>query len=149
MEKKERNTREKIAWENSPHFAATPPLVSPRNDVRETSEEIPYWWRLGYCLWLAKICFNQSEALPRSGWWRLVISMDFSDVISRGNQRWRRLFSQARKKANNRKRTVLYAATESCIYLFFPHSNFCCSSGYVSLVGGPLMTRPLHVILTA
>ena len=32
--------------------------------------------RSGYCFWLAKICFNQSEALPRSGWQR-VISMEF------------------------------------------------------------------------
>ena len=34
-----------IAWENRRHFA-TPPLVSPRNDVWETSAEIPYWWRV-------------------------------------------------------------------------------------------------------
>ena len=36
------------------------------------------------------------------------------------------------------------------IYFYlFAYSNFCCSSGYVSLVGGPLMTLPLHVIPTA
>ena len=29
----------------SPHFA-TPQLVCPRNDVWETNEEIPYWWRV-------------------------------------------------------------------------------------------------------
>ena len=35
--------RAKLAWGNSRHFT-TPPLVSPRNGVWETSEEIPYWW---------------------------------------------------------------------------------------------------------
>ena len=34
-----------IAWENSRHLA-TLPLVSPPNDVWETSAEIPYWWRV-------------------------------------------------------------------------------------------------------
>ena len=34
-----------IAWENIRHFA-TPPVVYPRNDVWETSAEIPYWWRV-------------------------------------------------------------------------------------------------------
>ena len=34
-----------VAWENSRHFE-TPSLVSPRNDVWETSAEIPYWWRV-------------------------------------------------------------------------------------------------------
>ena len=32
-----------LAWENSRHLA-TLPLVSPPNDVWETSAEIPYWW---------------------------------------------------------------------------------------------------------
>ena len=72
-----------LAWENRRHFA-TPPTVSPPNDVWGTSAEIPYWWRvttqirivllIGRAAW--EICFNQSEALPRSGWWR-VISMEF------------------------------------------------------------------------
>jgi len=34
-----------LAWENSRHLA-TLPLVSPPNDVWETSAEIPYWWRV-------------------------------------------------------------------------------------------------------
>ena len=65
------------------HFMA-PSLVSPRNDVWEISAEIPYWWRITTQIWVVlligratwDICFNQSEALPRSGLWR-VISMDF------------------------------------------------------------------------
>ena len=32
-----------LVWENSRHFA-TSSLVSPRNDVWETSAEIQYWW---------------------------------------------------------------------------------------------------------
>ena len=34
-----------LAWENSWHFA-TLPLIYQRNDVWETSAEIPYWWRV-------------------------------------------------------------------------------------------------------
>ena len=37
--------REVVAWENSRHYA-TPSLVSSRNDVGETSAEIPQWWRV-------------------------------------------------------------------------------------------------------
>ena len=39
-----------VAWENSRHVA-TPPLVSPRNDVWERSAEIPYWWRVTTQIW--------------------------------------------------------------------------------------------------
>ena len=63
-----------ITWESSRLFA-TPPLVSPRNDVWETSAEILYWWRFTTQIWVVlligfsarEICFNQSEALPSSG----------------------------------------------------------------------------------
>ena len=40
-----------LAWENNWHFA-TPPLVSPRNDVWETNAEIPYWWRVTTQIWV-------------------------------------------------------------------------------------------------
>ena len=56
-------------WENNQHFA-TLPLVSPRNDVWETTAEIPYWWRVTTQIWsmlflltdlaAREICFNQS-----------------------------------------------------------------------------------------
>ena len=53
-----------VAWESRQHFA-TPPTVSPRNDVWETSAEIPYWWHLWALLLIGRtaceICFNQSE----------------------------------------------------------------------------------------
>ena len=48
MHKKTSNWR--IAWENSRHLA-TLPLVSPPNDVWETSAEIPYWWRVTTQIW--------------------------------------------------------------------------------------------------
>ena len=59
---------------NCRHFAR-PSLVSPRNDVWGTSGEIPYWWRITTRIWVRlligrvarKICFNQSQALPKSG----------------------------------------------------------------------------------
>ena len=63
-----------LAWENSRQLAMLP-LVSPRNDVWETSAEIPYWWRVTTQIWVVlligraawEIWFNQSEALPKSG----------------------------------------------------------------------------------
>ena len=39
------------AWENNRHLA-TSPLVSPRNDVWETSAQIPYWWRVTTQIWV-------------------------------------------------------------------------------------------------
>ena len=69
-----------IAVENSQHFAA-PPMVYSWNDVWETNAEIPYWWHITSQIWVRafhwlKICFIQSEALSRSGWWR-IISIEF------------------------------------------------------------------------
>ena len=60
---------------NQPTFRATSPLVSPRNNVWQTSAEILYWWRVTTKNWVVllighsarEICFNQSEALPWSG----------------------------------------------------------------------------------
>ena len=51
-----------LARENSQHFA-TPLLVSPRNDVWETSAEIPHWWpdTTGIGWTTRETCFNQSE----------------------------------------------------------------------------------------
>ena len=68
-----------VAWENSRHLAPLQ-LVSPPNDVWETSAEIPYWWRVTIKIWVMlligratwEIWFNQSEALPRSWEWRVV-----------------------------------------------------------------------------
>ena len=69
-----------VAWENGRHFS-TPPLVSLRNYIWATHAEIPYWWCITDQIWIVllmgwKICFKQSEALPRSGYW-WVISMEF------------------------------------------------------------------------
>ena len=55
-----------LTWENSRHFA-TLPLVSLRNDVWETSVEIPYWWCVTTKIWvvlligraLRETCFHQ------------------------------------------------------------------------------------------
>ena len=63
-----------VTLENSRHFAM-PPLIFRRNDVWGTKVEIPCWWRIATYPdissasdWL-DICFNQSEALFRSGLW--------------------------------------------------------------------------------
>jgi len=70
-----------VAWENSRHLA-TLPMVSPPNDVWETSAEIPYWWRVTTLIWVALLI----------GWSKS------SDVHSRGNHLGRvakcRMFSQ-------------------------------------------------------
>ena len=60
-----------VVRENRWHFAM-PPMISPRNDVWETSAEIPYWWRVTTQIRVllligcatCEICFNQSRALP-------------------------------------------------------------------------------------
>ena len=73
----------KVTRENSGHLT-TQPLVSPPNDVWETSTEILYWWRITIQIWVVLLTgwikfptwHDQSEALPRSGYWR-VISMEF------------------------------------------------------------------------
>ena len=41
----------RLAWENSRHLTTTP-LVSPPNDVWETSSENPYWWRVTPQIWV-------------------------------------------------------------------------------------------------
>ena len=72
-------TAERVAWENSRHFA-TPPLVSPRNNVWETSTEIPYWWRVTTLVWVVLLIgwrklpspHDQSEVLTRSGKWNVL-----------------------------------------------------------------------------
>ena len=71
------------AWRNSQYFATTP-LVFPRSNVWRTSAEIRYWWCVTSQIWVVlligraarEICFNQSEALPRS-WYGCVISVEF------------------------------------------------------------------------
>ena len=74
-----------IAWDNSGHLA-TPPLVSPRNDVWETSAEIPYWWRVTTQIWVVLLIgwskfptrHDQSKALPRVTRHHYGISARFS-----------------------------------------------------------------------
>ena len=80
-----KTTGTNLAWENGRHFA-TLQMVSPPNEVWETSAEIPYWWRVTTHIWVVlligraawEIWFNQPEALPRSG-----ISMDFLRLFLR------------------------------------------------------------------
>ena len=60
---------------------ATPPLVSPRNNVWQTSAEITYWWRVATQIWIVLLIglskflarHDQSGALPRSD----VINTEF------------------------------------------------------------------------
>ena len=80
----------KLAWENSWHF--------PRNDVWETSVEIPYWWRVTtqiQVLLLIGLSMNLSSqkhypdlGSEVSSVWNFCARL--SDVISWGNQCWRR-----------------------------------------------------------
>ena len=78
-----------LTWENSRLFA-TLPLVSRSNDVWETSGEIPYWWRFTTQISVVligcaarEICFNQLEALPRSGQWRVINSEFLGSFLRR------------------------------------------------------------------
>ena len=59
-----------IAWENIRHFA-TPPVVYPRNDVWETSAEIPYWWRVTTQIWVVLLIGRIArEIWPWTSQWR-------------------------------------------------------------------------------
>ena len=71
-----------IFWNQPPN---SPPPPSPhlchlQNYVWETNAEVPYWWRVSAKISVVllightavKICFNQSEALPRFGYWCII-----------------------------------------------------------------------------
>ena len=60
----------KTAWQNSRHLA-TPPLVSPRNDVWETNAERPYYWRVTTQIWVMLLI----------GWSRLSANKKHSDWV--------------------------------------------------------------------
>ena len=86
----------KLAWENSGNFA-TLPLVSPRNDVWRTSTKIPHRWGVTK-IWVVLLIgwkfasTNQKHypvlGIDASSVW--IFYSRFSDVVSRGNQWWRR-----------------------------------------------------------
>ena len=84
-----------LAWENSRHFS-TPSMVSMRHNVWQTSADIPYWRRVTTQMWVVflighAVRQNQQEALPWTGLWLVWnFRARFSDVISQGNQWWRR-----------------------------------------------------------
>ena len=88
------------SWENRRRFPM-PPQVSPRNDVWSTNERknsilmTRHFQDLGCASDWLKISFDQSEALPRSGKWR-VNSMEFLRLFLRrhfGAGWWRRIMS--------------------------------------------------------
>ena len=104
------NSNIALAWENS-RYLVIPPLVSPRNDVWN-STEIPYlvWWRVATQTWalsfwlvvpLVKFASTNQQHYPNLGSdassvWNFCAR--FSDVISGGNRSCVakcRLFSQA------------------------------------------------------
>ena len=66
---------------NSRHFT-TPKLVSPPNDVWETSAEIPYWWRI---FWLVEANFPRCTTTTRYqyGIFVLVSQTSFRQETSR------------------------------------------------------------------
>ena len=81
-----------VAWDISrPHH-----MVSLRNDVRETSTEIPYWWRDTSQTWVVRlICWkfvptNQKHYPDLGGDASSVRNLCslLSNVISRENQWW-------------------------------------------------------------
>ena len=75
-----------VAWENSWHLARSP-LEPSQNDIWVMSAEILYWWYATLKVLLIgwneiPSHFNQTEALPRSGYWH-VISMEFLRLLLR------------------------------------------------------------------
>ena len=62
----------KVAWENRRHFA-TPPTVFPRNDVWETSAEIPYWWRVTTQIWVVLLIVKSLPFRTPEAWKRYPV----------------------------------------------------------------------------
>ena len=81
-----KNTSEKVffllwlASENSQHFATPFNKFPLEMIVWGTSADILYWWRVSTQIWVVllfgsaarEICFNQSEALSRTGQWHVT-----------------------------------------------------------------------------
>ena len=70
------NSMRIVAWENSRH-SATPATVFPRNDVRGTSAEIPFYWHVTrFYFWLVEANFQPkiTEERHLMAWWRLAVS---------------------------------------------------------------------------
>ena len=69
----------------------------PRNDVWKRRAEIPYWWRITSQIWVGLLigwkCASTNQkhdpdlGRDESSVWNFCTRF-FSDVISRGNQRW-------------------------------------------------------------
>ena len=109
----------KVVRENSRYFAK-PPLMAPEERLQKFHTEDVSLPRSAKCFWLIgcaviEICFNQSEPLPRSGYWR-IISMKFqqwhrcSGIILWGNLWWWRDISavfSVYTYGNDTKLTVL------------------------------------------
>ena len=84
-----------LSVRKQPTHLATPPLV----EVWRTTAEIPYWWRVTNQNWVVLLIGrnkfpsrqDQSEALPRSGYWRVTSTefpRSFLRRLWRGNQWW-------------------------------------------------------------
>ena len=59
-------------WKTADISDAISGFPTPRNDIWETSGEIPYWWRVATQIWVVPLTgwtprHGQTEALPRSG----------------------------------------------------------------------------------
>ena len=133
-----------LAWENSFHFA-TLSLIYQRNDVWETSAEIPYWRRVTTQIWVVlligraawEICFNQSKAPPRSDWWR-VFSMEFLRLFLR--RRFAGKSVVASRNVSCFLRLVMFQSLKllsSDSTLLFPKTKItlCISCGILTCVG--------------
>ena len=59
-----------LPWENSRHFA-TQPLIAPRNDVWQTSAEIPYWWRVTTQIWVVLLIGRTAWEIWFNQWYHL------------------------------------------------------------------------------
>ena len=97
---------EKDSLGKSSHFES-PPLVFPRNDVRATTVEIPYWWRVTTQIWVvlligwSKFQTNQKHSSDLSserhqhGISTVDLRTSFSEETSCGVAKCRLLRSQA------------------------------------------------------
>ena len=93
--------------------------------VWETSAVFPYWWRVTTQIWIVllngratrEICFNQSEALSRSGWWRVV------SVISQTSFHVKTIVSAAKCRLSSHVK-MSWAAQGVAIGAFLKNSHY-------------------------
>ena len=133
-----------FAWKNSRYFA-TPPLASQssRNDVLETTAEIPYWWRVTTQIWVVlpigwskfPTRSDQSDATPNN-YYKNVFVICFCNLCWTWNNRnvayiYSHIMCEEKRQTDKGLRTVKELPPQTAAPFFF-FLTFCRLSKPVS-----------------